>query len=77
MTTPGGLLLGYLGDDGKLVSAGRVGIGMAPEKVLRDLRRRLIAQARTSSSQSSVGPAQLVGVHRGERGSFVAPDITG
>ena len=36
----GALLLGYYTDEGKLISAGRVGTGM-PVKVLADLRRRL------------------------------------
>ena len=36
----GALLLGYYTDEGKLIYAGRVGTGM-PEKVLKDLRRRL------------------------------------
>jgi len=36
----GALLLGYYTDDAKLIYAGRVGTGM-PDKVLKDLRRRL------------------------------------
>ena len=36
----GALLLGYYTDDGKLIYADRVGMGM-PQKVLKDLRGRL------------------------------------
>jgi DNA ligase D-like protein (predicted ligase) len=44
----GALLLGYYGDDGKLIYAGRVGTGM-PVKVLADLRHRLDPIARKAS----------------------------
>jgi ATP-dependent DNA ligase len=42
-------------DDGKLIYAGRVGTGM-PEKVLKDLRRRLDPLARSKSPLSVPPP---------------------
>ena len=51
----GALLLGYYTDDGKLIYAGRVGTGM-PEKVLKDLRRRLDPLARPKSPLSAPPP---------------------
>jgi bifunctional non-homologous end joining protein LigD len=51
----GALLLGYYSDDGKLIYAGRVGTGM-PEKVLKDLRRRLESLARVKSPLSAPPP---------------------
>jgi DNA ligase D-like protein (predicted ligase) len=52
----GELLLGYYTDDGKLIYAGRVGMGM-PDKVLADLRRRLDPLARkTSASERPAAP---------------------
>ena len=51
----GALLLGYYTDDGKLVYAGRVGTGM-PEKVLKDLRRRLSPLARPKSPLDTPPP---------------------
>ncbi len=47
----GALLLGYYADDGKLIYAGRIGTGM-PEKILKDLRRRLEPLARPKSPSS-------------------------
>jgi ATP-dependent DNA ligase len=44
----GALLLGYYTDDGKLIYAGRVGIGMS-DKVLNALRRRLDRLSRAKS----------------------------
>ena len=49
------LLLGYYTDDGKLIYAGRVGTGM-PEKVLKDLRRRLDPLQRPKSPLSAPPP---------------------
>jgi ATP-dependent DNA ligase len=51
----GALLLGYYGDDGKLIYAGRVGTGM-PDKVLADLRRRLDPLARAGSPLDAPPP---------------------
>jgi DNA ligase D-like protein (predicted ligase) len=51
----GALLLGYYTDDSKLIYAGRVGTGM-PEKVLKDLRRRLDPLARPKSPLSAQPP---------------------
>jgi bifunctional non-homologous end joining protein LigD len=51
----GALLLGYYTDDSKLIYAGRVGTGM-PEKVLKDLRRRLDPLARAKSPLSAPPP---------------------
>jgi DNA ligase D-like protein (predicted ligase) len=51
----GALLLGYYTDDGRLIYAGRVGTGM-PEKVLKDLRRRLDPLARPKSPLSAPPP---------------------
>jgi bifunctional non-homologous end joining protein LigD len=51
----GALLLGYYGDDGKLVYAGRVGSGMS-EKVLKDLRRRRDPSAHPKSPLSVPPP---------------------
>jgi ATP-dependent DNA ligase len=51
----GALLLGYYTDEGKLIYAGRVGTGM-PEKVLKDLRRRLDPLARPKSPFSAQPP---------------------
>jgi bifunctional non-homologous end joining protein LigD len=51
----GALLLGYYTDDGRLIYAGRVGTGM-PQKVLKDLRRRLEPLARRSSPLSAPPP---------------------
>ena len=48
-------MLGYYGDDGKLVYAGRVGSGMS-EKVLKDLRRRLDPLAHPKSPLSVPPP---------------------
>jgi DNA ligase D-like protein (predicted ligase) len=51
----GALLLGYYTDEGKLIYAGRVGTGM-PEKVLKDLRRRLDLLAWPKSPLSAQPP---------------------
>ena len=51
----GALLLGYYGDDGKLIYAGRVGTGM-PDNVLADLRRRLDPLSRANSPLSAPPP---------------------
>jgi ATP-dependent DNA ligase len=51
----GALLLGYHSDDGKLIYAGRVGMGM-PIKTLADLRRRLNPLARKTSALSVPPP---------------------
>jgi bifunctional non-homologous end joining protein LigD len=51
----GALLLGYYTDDGKLIYAGRVGTGM-PQKVLRDLHRRLDPLRRAKSPLSAPPP---------------------
>ncbi len=51
----GALLLAYYADDGKLLYAGRVGTGM-PEKVLKDLRRRLDPLGRPKSPLSAAPP---------------------
>ena len=53
----GALLLGYSDDDGKLIYAGRVGTGM-PDKVLKDLRRRLEPLARADSPLSAPPPRE-------------------
>jgi ATP-dependent DNA ligase len=47
----GALLLGYDSNDGEVIYAGRVGMGM-PTKVLADLRRRLAPLARKTSPLS-------------------------
>jgi hypothetical protein len=51
----GALLLGYYGDESKLVYAGRVGTGMS-QKVLKNLRRRLDPLARPKSLLSVPPP---------------------
>ena len=51
----GALLLAYYTDDGKLAYAGRVGTGM-PDKVLADLRQRLVPLARGKSLLSVPPP---------------------
>jgi ATP-dependent DNA ligase len=69
----GALLLGYYTEGGKLIYAGRVGTGM-PEKVLKDLRRRLDPLRRPKSLLNAHpprttrfgSPLELSGVHWGE-----------
>jgi ATP-dependent DNA ligase len=51
----GALLLGYYTDEGKLIYAGRVGTGM-PQKVLKDLHRRLDPLKRPKSPLSAPPP---------------------